>query len=129
MKLPEDRVCPNGWICEDCNYERSCRPSHYHIETDLEVVIRAAEISERAVNTEVVESVEKCRGTWYDKFSKMTEEERWSEYRLHHIGDLQFKEPVKAMSGPTSPGGGKVGKIKKSNKGTKIVMEPWTSNV
>ena len=128
MKLPEDRLCPNKWInCEECKYVRECTPRNYHIETDIEVMIRAAEVSERVVNAEVVESVEKCRGTWFDGFSKMTREERWDDYRKYHIGDLMSKEPVTCMAGPISPGGGGAMKCKKSTKGNKPTVYIWGS--
>jgi len=129
MKLPEDRICPNHWPnCEECKYDRSCKPGHYHIETDLEVVIRAAEVSEKVVNVEVVESVEKCRGTWFDGFSKMSREERWKDYRKYHVADLVSKDPVKCMSGPTAPGGGGAMKVKKSKKGNKPTVYVWGEN-
>ena len=124
MKLPEDRICPNGWeSCEECNYDRSCRPSHYHIETDLEVVVRAAEVSDRVTQGEAVESAEKCRGSWFDGFSKMDSEERWKDYRKHHIGDLGIKEPIR-LDGPSSPGGGG-SKGAKKGKGCKPTVYVW----
>ena len=129
MKLPEDRVCPNGWeSCEDCKYDRGCKPGSYHIETDLEVVIRAAEVSERVTQREAVESTERIKGTWSDHFLKMDEAERWEDYRKYHIGDLTYKEPVTCMAGPISPGGGGAMKVKKSKKGNKPTVYVWGEN-
>ena len=126
MKLPEDRVCPNGWKCEDCKHDRECMNGNYHVETDLEVVMRAAEISEIFVQAEVVESVAKIRGTWAELYRKMTTEQRWKDYRKYHVADLVHKEPVKCMSGPTAPGGSSM-KVKKSNKGNIPTVYIWGS--
>jgi len=107
MKLPEDRICPNGWPnCEDCKYDRGCKPGRYHIETDLEVVIRAAEVSDRVTQGEAVESVARIKGTWADHFLKMDETERWEDYRRYHVADLISKQPI-PLDGPSSPGGGR----------------------
>jgi len=127
MKLPDDRVCPNHWPnCEECKYDRSCKPGHYHIETDLEVVVRAAEVSERVTQREAVESTERIKGTWADHFLKMDEAERWADYRKYHVADLTYSEPITCMSGPSSPGGSTM-KCKKSTKGNKPTVYIWGS--
>jgi len=84
---------------------------NYHIETDLEVVVRAAEVSERVTQGDAVESAAKCRGTWFDGFSKMTARQRWEDYRRYHVADLTYKEPLKA--GPSEPGGGGKSRVPK----------------
>ena len=120
MKCPKEiRVCPNGWTdCSLCVNEKLCIAGLYKPEetTDLEVVIKAAEISERVVQAEVREIVEKIRETWAEKFSKMTEEERWAEYGKYQTPNLQSVEPWQAMAGPSAPGGGGTCKVPKKPK-------------
>jgi len=118
MKLPEDRLCPNKWInCEDCKYVRECTPRNYHIETDLEVVIKAAEAAERSVNAEVKKVV---RETWAQKYDRMTEDERWQDYYRYHVPDLMSREPL-PLDGPSAPGGG--GKCRVPKKPQKKMPE------
>ena len=120
MKLPEDRICPNGWQCENCKYDRECMNGNYHIETDLDVVVRAAEISEMVVHAEAVESVARIKGTWADEFLRMDEDQRWEDYRKYHVADLVSKEPM-PLDGPSSPGGG--GKCRVPKKPQKKMPE------
>jgi len=123
MKLPEDRICPNGWeSCGECKYENSCRPNHYHFETYTEFVIKAAEIAEASVNAEVKAAI---RETWGQKFDRMTEDERWADYRKYHVTDLTYKEPITCMGGPIQHGGGSSNNVKKENKGTQPTIYKW----
>jgi hypothetical protein len=135
MKCPKEiRACPHNWTnCELCANLKACNDGTYTpelepTESDLDIVIKAAEISERVIQAEVVESVIRIRGTWSERFSQMTENERWAEYRKHKPPDLLAKEPYKCMSGPTAPGGGSSGKIKKSKKGNKPTVYVWGEN-
>ena len=117
MKLPEDRICPNGWPnCIECKHDRSCKPGHYHIEEDIDVVIKAAEVCEKVVQAEAVESVAKIRGSWAERFLAMTEEERWVEHGRYKTPNLQSVEPWQALSGPSSPGGGGTCRVPKKPK-------------
>jgi len=126
--------CPNVWFeCDLCKHKKECDDGEYKGElTDVEVVVKAAEISKKVVNTEVRKNVESIRGTsWAEKFlTEMSEEERWRELRKYPIPNLHsVADPYKAEQGAIVPGGSKTGKVKKSNKGTKVFQEPWTSNV
>jgi len=82
--------------------------------SDLEVVIKAAEISTQVINAQVVESVAKIRGTWSDEFSRMNESERWAEIRRYPTPNLHtVTDPYKAMQGAFVPGGGSKSKSPK----------------
>ena len=124
MKLP-DMPCPHGWVeCFECENEASCRSGRYEPkQTDLEVVIKAAEISQKVVDAEVKESIHKVRGTWAEGFLKMSPEERMNEFYSFNTQGLNHKEPNPA--GPSEPGGGSSMKYKKSNKGTKKTQYKW----
>ena len=131
MKCPKDlRQCPHSWTdCSLCAHKPQCDNGTYvpepeKIETDIEVVIKAAEVSEKVVNDGVRESVEKIRGTWSERFSQMTEDERWTEHGRYQVPNIHAKEPYKAMSGPTEPGGSTM-KCKKETKGTKPTIYKW----
>ena len=127
MKCPKElRQCPSGWSdCELCAHERMCIGGLYKPEeSDIEVVIRAAEIAEIVVHDEAVESVEKCRGTWAEEFGKMSEDERWAEYRKYKPPSLHDKTPI-PLDGPSSPGGGSKAKMKKSRTGNKVFTDVW----
>lgn len=87
---------------------------------DLGIVIRA----EEAVQTEVVESAERIRETWFKKYSHMSEGERWAEFRKYHIPNLHEKEVI-PLGGPSKPGGGSKTKAKKSKKGNKPTVYVW----
>ena len=118
-----DMICPHGWInCQECANEETCRAGRYEPkQTDLEVVIKASEISQKVVDIEVKESIHKIRGTWAEEFLKMSEKERWEDYRKYHITDLTYKEPVTCIPGPISPGGG--GKCRVPKKPAKKIPE------
>ena len=120
----EERVCPNGWNhCEMCSHERKCIAGLYHGE--IETIVLAAEIAEAVVSKAAIESAMKIKGTWFEGFNRMCEEERWQDYRKYHIADLIYKEPITCMGGPTRPGGGSKSKVKKSPKGNKPTQYLW----
>ena len=126
MECPKElRQCPNGWEdCECCAHQRACIAGMYEPEEDnIQVVIKAAEISEAVVNAEVKESAEKIRGTWADHYANMSEDERWQDYRKYRAPDLMHKEPVPAGEG--SPGGGSKNGVKGAKKGTKKTIYEW----
>lgn len=127
--LKEIRQCPNGWEdCSLCANDQACddgtyRPEPELIESDLDVVIRAAEICEKVAQAEVVESVEKCRGSWFDEYSQMDADERWTDFYKYHPPNLVSKDPVPAGEG--SPGGGGSNGVKQEKKGTKKTIYEW----
>jgi len=132
MKCPKEiRQCPHGWVdCSYCANKQRCDDGTYEpepepIETDLDVVIRAAEVSERVVQAEVMESVEKIRGTWAERFNVMSEDERWQEHGRYQVPNINSKEPYKAMQGAIVPGGGGKIKTKKDTKGHKPTVYVW----
>jgi len=138
MKFPNEILeCPHGWIgCELCANLTACQAGTYTpepdpIESDLDIVIRAAEISGKVVHAEAVKSAESIRGgSWYEGFSKLSPNDSLREIMRYPIPNLHaVADPYKAEQGAIVPGGGKSGRIKKSNKGTKIPLEPWTSQV
>ena len=119
-----DMICPHGWNnCQECANEGICRAGRYEHETDLDVVIKAAEISEKVVDAAVKESVHKIRGTLAEGFLKMSEKERWEDLRKYHIPSLMDKVPVPAGEG--SPGSGSSNGKKSTNKGTKKTQYKW----
>lgn len=120
MKRPNElRLCPNGWTdCELCAFVERCKAGMFDVEppnteSDLDIVIKAAEIAEKVVQAEAVESAEKIKGTWFEKYSHMTEDERWAEHRRYHAPSLHDKEVI-TLGGPSKPGGGS--KSKKHKK-------------
>src|SRR5665647_956490 len=106
MKCPKEiRVCPELWLdCHLCKYV-GLKNTCLYSKSDIEIVILAAKIADKVVQSEAVESAYRIKGTWAEHFSKMDEDERWADYRKYHIADLVSKEPVKCMAGPTEPGG------------------------
>ena len=120
MKLL-DMPCPHGWNnCQECANEETCRAGRYEPkQTDLEVVIKASEISQKVVDIEVKESIHKFRGTWAEEFLKMSPEERMNEFYSFSTQGLNYKEPNPA--GPSSPGGG--GKCRVPKKPAKKMPE------
>lgn len=121
----EIRECPHGWDnCNLCANFNLCINDMYKPEEetpDIDVVIKAAETSEKVMNAEVKESVDKIRGTWAEKFESMSEDERWADYYKYHQPNLLVKEPITCMNGPTEPGGG--GKCKVPKKPPKKLAE------
>lgn len=127
MNCPKElRQCPNGWTdCSLCVNERLCIAGLYKPEeSDIEVVIKAAEICERVVQADAVESAKKCRGTWAEEFLSMDEDERWAEYRKYKPPSLHDKQPI-PLGGPSAPGGGSKNKAKKSKTGNKVFTNVW----
>ena len=118
-------ICPNGWKnCHDCQY---ISPTNTCLlpKSDIDVLIQAAKIAEEIVTKDAIESAHKIRGTWFEEFSRMSDEERWADYRKYHITDLTYKEPITCMTGPFSLGGGSSNSVKKENKGTKPTVYKW----
>jgi len=112
MKYPDQqRRCPHGWTdCKLCYNLKKCK-------SDLEIVIKASEISTRVINAEVAESVAKIKGTWFDEFAGMSERDRWREYEKYPTPNLHtITDPYKAMPGAFVPGGGSKSKGHKKPK-------------
>lgn len=127
MKCPkEKRECPNGWTdCSLCAFKKKCDDGTYvpelednELETDLGIVI-----------SEVVEPVreekpkETWRGSWHEHVMSLSSDEALKEFYSKHPPSLHDKEPIPAGNG--LPGGGSKNKVKKSNKGTKVFVDPW----
>jgi len=122
MKCPKGlHQCPNGWNdCECCAHQRACIAGMYEPEEDnIQVVIKAAAVSEKVINAEVKESIHKVRETWAEGFLKMSPEERMNEFYSFSTQGLNYKEPNPA--GPSSPGGG--GKCRVPKKPAKKMPE------
>lgn len=129
--LKEIRECPHGWKdCNLCANLEACNNGTYIPEPDpVELVSEPNEITEPELSVDLSIPIPSERGTWSEKFAKMTPDERMAEIYRYHPDDLISKEPYKCMPGGMSPGGGsRAGRVKKSNKGTKIPVDPWTSN-
>lgn len=111
--------CPHNWNnCELCINLEKCKAGMYEPETespdtesDLDIVIKAAEISECVVHTEAVKSVENIRGELLQSDANF-----WEWWGKSSPPDLHAKEPYKCMSGPTAPGGGGNCKVPKKPK-------------
>ena len=122
--------CPNNWNdCNECLHERDCIAGLYHGEED--VLIKAAEIgeiaeiAERTVMAEARESAEKIKSTWQEEFLRQPSDQIWAWMARYRTSGLHAKEPYKAMSGPTAPGGGSKSNVKNSNKGNKPTIYVW----
>ena len=126
MKEKVTRACPNFWEnCEDCKHDFECRAGLYHGEEDI--LIKAAEIAERVVLAEAIESAEKIKGTWQEEFLQQPSEYIWAWMgKWNRASNLHSSEPWKTMSGPTSPGGGsKSNKHKKPQKKQPEYLKTW----
>lgn len=101
----QDRECPNNWTeCAVCKHEGDCRAGLYHGEEDI--LIKAAEIAERVVIAEAIESAEKIKGTWQEDFLQQPSEDIWAWMgKWNRASNLHHKEPI-PLDGPSSPGGG-----------------------
>lgn len=113
-----DMNCPHGWKdCYVCTNEIECRMGRYTGESAIE---KAAAIAEEIVHKEAVKSIREIKGckayTDLDRFYS------WKSLSLNH------KDAV-LVGGPPAKGGGGKTKGKKSKKGTKVIVEAWTSNV
>jgi hypothetical protein len=131
MECPMNiRVCPNGWYnCELCAKERECMAGLYHGEIEEPIIIKVAKIAAEVIDTEVKKNVESIRGDRHKQFMALSPDDALKEVYKYRSQNLHSVEPYKAMSGPTAPGGSKTGKVKKSNKGTKIIVDAWQTNV
>jgi hypothetical protein len=117
-KEREDRPCVNGWSgCSVCAFEIECRMGRYTGESAIE---KAAAIAEEIVHKEAVESVKVIKGC-----KAYTNLDRFYAWKSP---SLNYKEAV-LVGGPPAKGGGGKTKGKKSKKGTKVIVEAWTSNV
>ena len=130
MKCPENmRVCPEGWNdCGLCANFNLCINGMYEPKeevSDIDIVIKVAEISAKAVNAEVVKNVREIRGDWFSKFNQMTEEERWQEHGKYPVPNIHAKEVI-PLDGPSAPGGGSKNKAKKSATGNKVFTDVWS---
>lgn len=138
MDCPNNlRVCPHNWSdCELCANYAACIAGTYVPEpepiadppaqTDPDILAQAAEISQRVVQAQAVKSANEIKGTWTERYLALSPEEGLEEFYKFKTPDIHSKEPIPAGNG--LPGGGsRSGRRKKSNKGTKIPIEPWTS--
>ena len=114
----EKRDCPNGWKdCWECAKERECFAGLYHGETE-EPIIKIAAIAEKQVIKEAIKSALVIKGLQSDT-------DFWGWWAKSSPPNLHAKEPHKAMSGPTAPGGGGMKNVKKSPKGCKPTVYEW----
>ena len=126
MKCPaEIRVCPNGWEdCSLCRYVSLTNTCLYESKSDLGIVVLAAKIAEEVVTASAIESAQKIRRTWMEEFDQLPEGGIWewmARYRTPHIN---YKETLNG--GPSEPGGGSKGKVKKSKTGNKVFTDVWS---
>jgi hypothetical protein len=136
MKCPKEiRFCPVGWVdCQFCAYyddrlkdkiRCSCVPE----QTEEPIIVTATRIAAKTIDAEVKKNVESIRGDRHKHFMSLSPDDALREfYQCRRGNDLHYKEPM-PLDGPSSPGGSKSGKVKKSNKGTKIIVEAWQTNV
>ena len=112
MKCPQEiRLCPNGWEdCSLCRYDVLCKAGLYEPDiSDLGIVVLAAKIAKEVVTASAIESAHKIKGTWFQEFSQMSEEERWAEYFKYPTP--HFNEKPVLPAGPSEPGGGSKSKV------------------
>jgi hypothetical protein len=124
--------CPHGWTdCQDCLNLAFCEAGTYVPEPEPPEPTPDPESVNELEENELARDLGKelPRGTWAEQFSKLSHNDRMSEFYRYHPDDLISKEPYKAMPGAFVPGGSKNGRSKNKKKGTKIVIEPWTSEV
>jgi hypothetical protein len=126
QKCPKEiRICPNCWEdCSLCKYVGLDNTCLYESKSDLDIVVLAAKIAEEVVTADAIESAHKIKGTWFQEFSQMNEEERWAEYFRYPTPHFNEKPALKA--GPSEPGGGAKNKAKKSKMGNKIFTDVWS---
>ncbi|HUX80400.1 MAG TPA: hypothetical protein VMW10_11770 [Alphaproteobacteria bacterium] len=104
MKEKETRVCPNFWEnCEDCKHDFECGAGLYHGEENI--LIKAAEIAERVVIKEAIESANIIKGTWQEKFLQQPSEDIWVWMGKWRTPNLHSVETL-PLDGPPKPGGG-----------------------
>ena len=110
MKCPQEiRLCPEGWKdCSLCRYNSLIKTCLYP-KPDIEIVVLAAKIAKEVVTASAIESAEKIKGTWFQEFSQMSEEERWAEYFKYPTP--HFNEKPVLTAGPSEPGGGSKSKV------------------
>jgi len=124
MKCPNNiRECPHGWTdCSLCANLKACQvgiyvpePEPEPTESDLDVVIKAAEVSKKVVHAEAVKSVESIRGgSWYEGFSKLSPNDRLAEIMRYPIPNPHsVADPYKAERGAIVPGGGSKSRVPK----------------
>ena len=126
--------CPNGWTdCSLCVNKKLCIAGLYKPEetTDLEVVIKAAEISERVVQAEVIESVARIKGNHVTLegdmvagFLSLSTRDRMNRFYGYRVQGLHHKDVI-PLDGPSAPGGGSKSKVKKSKTGNKVYTDVW----
>jgi len=136
MKYPNElRECPHGWTdCSLCANLIACQSGEYVPDPEpVEPVpdpIPELTPGPEELTTDLGIVIQREGGTWFEKFNKLSPNDRIKEIMRYPIPNLHsVADPYKAEQGAIVPGGGKSGRIKKSNKGTKIPLEPWTSQV
>ena len=120
-----ERECPNGWTCEDCQHENVCAIGQYYVEPAITIIEIADKIEKEVVKEASKDAKAIMRGTWFDNYNRMNADERWNEYGKWPTPHLHYKEPYKALEGPTAPGGGGSKNSKKSKKGNKPTQYLW----
>jgi len=126
MKCPNElRECPHGWTgCELCANLKACQAGTYVPEPEPESEpdpIHELTPGPEELTTDLGVVIPSERGTWAERLSQMTEDERWQEYYKYHPDDLISKEPIKCMDGAIVPGGG--GKCRVPKKPEKKMPE------
>ena len=119
--------CENGWTdCQDCLNVGLCIDGLY-IPIEDNTIIKAAEIAEKVVTKDAIESAEEIkRGTWMEELDQATgTDEFWTWFaKYRRPCNINYKEPLKA--GPSKPGGGSRNKAKKSKTGNKVYTNVWS---
>ena len=128
------RICPNGWSdCNLCKFDAQCNAGTYVPEpeqSDIEVVIKAAEISKKVIDAEAKKNVESIRGNnwreegWHEHFMSLSPDQVMDELYKYDKPGLHCVEPWQAMAGPSEPGGATM-KTKKDTKGHKPTIYEW----
>lgn len=113
----KDMTCPHGWVnCGDCENLRLCMAGLY--QSDKSIVEIAAEISEKVVHQEVVESVEMIKRP----ARAYTDMDRFYGYR---VPNLHHKEPNPLDGGIVHGGGSSNKAAKKPLKKVPEYLKTW----
>ena len=103
------RECPHDWLdCSLCANLKACQAGTYVPEPEPVEREPIPELTPgpEELTTDLGVVIPRERGTWVERLSRMTEDERWAEYGRYPIPNPQSVEPWQAMSGPSAPGGG-----------------------
>ncbi|WP_407310546.1 hypothetical protein [Desulfosporosinus sp. SB140] len=139
MKCPNGiRECPNGWTnCELCANYQMCKAGLYYGEpieesifdepeqTGPEILRQAAEIAEKVTQADAIESAEKIKGTWAERFLTLSPDEGLNEFYSKHTPDLHHKEPLPLDGGVVHGGGSKSKRHKKPPRTMAEYLKTW----